>query len=102
MKLTIKNIENSAERAQYVNEHTSEIETEDIKITKATEGSIVVHVNLTKTCFVSEDSFLREVKHFVLSLFRTANLKRVQTDQCYVFVDLDDGKSDFGDIVYLC
>lgn len=101
MKLTITNVENSAEKAKYVNEHTAEIETEDIKITKATEGSLVVHVILTKTYFVSKDSIIREVERFISSLFRNANLKRVQTDQCNVFVDADDGKSDFCKSIYL-
>lgn len=86
------NIDEAAGKAMFITEHIGDIDTEVIKINRVTEGSLVIHATATNTLFLSEECYVREVECFVSSLFRNADLRRVQTEQCYIFVDIDDGK----------
>ncbi|XP_052066309.1 mannosyl-oligosaccharide glucosidase-like [Mytilus californianus] len=96
-ELRILGIENSAERANLIYSRRDDINTDNISINNATDGSLLLFLTIRNSIFISDELIEIEIKKFIDNVFDIADLRCSKIGQCNLILHIENN-SDCSDM----
>lgn len=90
-KITISGTENPREEADRLNSRLSEIKTPNIKLEKATDGSLILYVTFIHKLLESNSSLNRELNEFIRVAFDKGQVLCHYSKECNIILSIGQG-----------